>query len=561
MFSCYRPLLALVFVLFVLAACQPITAPPEGAAMPVMETMAPEILARGAPIRSPNGIKFGPNGNLYVASINERAILVMDPETGAIITRVGPEAGVEGPDDLAFGPDGSLYWTAFLKGEVGRLSPAGAMAGQMVAPGVNPIAFTEDGRLLVGLAFLGDALYELDPALAEPPRLLAENLGGLNSFQVGAGGFLYAPIMTKGQVVRIGTNTQPPQVEVIAEGLNWPTAVKLDSQGNVYANSGLPPLQEAIIRVDTQTGEQQTVITLTYGIDSFTFSADDRLFISHIADGAIYEALPNGSLRTVSPPGMVLPGGIAVLPRPDGESVFVADFYTLREFDGSSGEVRSVTRNDGRPDYLTLPFTASADGEHLVLTSFIENKVQIWDPGQGEEVAAYLDFQVPVNALRFRGDLVVAELGTGSVVRANPADLANRVTLIEELGAPAGLAASDDGLWVSDYATGNVWQLIAGGETLMEPKQIASGLAGPEGMAVTPDGHLLVVETGAGRLLSLDLATGAMTTLAAGLGFTPQSPGGGPPTWVMSSVAVGPTGTIYVTGDEANVVYRIRPGR
>ena len=32
------------------------------------------------------------------------------------------------------------------------------------------------------------------------------------------------------------------------------------------------------------------------------------------------------------------------------------------------------------------------------------------------------------------------------------------------------------------------------------------------------------------------------------------------PTWIFNGVAVGPSGAIYVTGDIANVLYRIEPG-
>ena len=35
--------------------------------------------------------------------------------------------------------------------------------------------------LFVAVSFLGDALYELDPNGANPPRLIAEQLGGLNA--------------------------------------------------------------------------------------------------------------------------------------------------------------------------------------------------------------------------------------------------------------------------------------------------------------------------------------------------------------------------------------------
>ena len=62
------------------------------------------------------------------------------------------------------------------------------------------------------------------------------------------------------------------------------------------------------------------------------------------------------------------------------------------------------------------------------------------------------------------------------------------------------------------------------------------------------------------RLVAIDPETGEMSTVAEGLGFSPGGPEGAPPTMIMSSVAVGPSGAIYVTGDQANVVYRIEPG-
>ena len=138
------------------AACRPIVAEPAPQrAEAASGYQQPTVLVQGAQIRSPNGIKAGPDGNLYVASVNERAILVIDPDTGEIIKRLGPEVGVDGPDDLAFGPDGSIYWTDLFRGTVGRLAPDGVTSSQMVAPGVNPIIFSPDGRLFVATGFLG----------------------------------------------------------------------------------------------------------------------------------------------------------------------------------------------------------------------------------------------------------------------------------------------------------------------------------------------------------------------------------------------------------------------
>jgi sugar lactone lactonase YvrE len=153
-----------------------------------------ETFVEGSPLHGANGIIVDAQGRLNIASVAGREIVVMDRESGAIVDRIGPERGVEGPDDLIFDADGTLYWTSLLTGEVGRLSPDGEKRGQMVSPGVNPITISDDGRLFVALDFLGDALYELDPALEEPPRLIAENLGWMNGMDWGPDGFLYGPM-------------------------------------------------------------------------------------------------------------------------------------------------------------------------------------------------------------------------------------------------------------------------------------------------------------------------------------------------------------------------------
>ena len=52
-----------------------------------------------------------------------------------------------------------------------------ATSSQMVAPGVNPIAVAADGRVFVALAFLGDALYELDPESGGAAAVAGRRIG------------------------------------------------------------------------------------------------------------------------------------------------------------------------------------------------------------------------------------------------------------------------------------------------------------------------------------------------------------------------------------------------
>ncbi len=62
-----------------------------------------------------------------------------------------------------------------------------------------------------------------------------------------------------------------------------------------------------------------------------------------------------------------------------------------------------------------------------------------------------------MNAIAFQGDLVVAELGmeegAAQVLRVN--DTA-RIPLVTGLAVPAGLAATENDLWLSDWYLGMV---------------------------------------------------------------------------------------------------------
>jgi sugar lactone lactonase YvrE len=524
------------------------------------------VLARGAALHGANGMMFDRHDRLHIASVAGREIVVMDPETGAILDRYGPDQGVEGPDDLTFGPDGALYWTSFFTGVVGRRAPDGTVSTvAQLPPGVGAIAFSDDGRLFVALSTLGDALYELDPSGANSPRLIASDLGGLNSMDWGSDGLLYGPLNFRGQVVRINVDTGA--IAPVAGGFGLPTAVKFDSQGRLYVVDQLSLDQQhgEVVHVDIATGAKTVIAQLTPGLDSLAFDSHDRLLVSSFHDGFIVEIKPDGMVRTVSRSGMILPGGVAALPRGrDNESVFVADLFSLRELDARTGRQRSIERGlPGSSELISPVFTVAPDGGNLLLTSSFLNMVQVWDPAAHSPVATYTDFAGPLNAIRFQGDLVVAELETGGVVRARGANPAERVTLAAGLGVPVGLAATDDDLWVGDWAAGSVLQLVADGRPLARPRVVARRLAAPEGLAIAPDRSLLVVESGAGRLSRIDLKTGQVSTVADGLALGAQGiPGvpGVPPTWSFNGVAVGQSGALYLTGDKANVLYSLNPG-
>ncbi|WP_437734386.1 hypothetical protein [Sorangium sp. So ce1335] len=518
------------------------------------------VLVEGARLHGTNGMNVGPDGKLYIASFLGSEIAVVNRKSGAIVRRLDASDGVDGPDDLTFGPDGSLYWTSLMTGNVVRRSPSGDITQQHVAPGANPITFSDTGRLFVALDFLGDALYELDPDLSDPPRLIASNLGFLNGMDWGPDGRLYGPFWTQGRVVSIDvdscTGAVDPEVEcdieTVADGFFIPAAVKFDGLGRLHAvdQSG------EVVRIDVATGDKEVLAELPPGLDNLAIDAQNKLYVSSASDGFVVRIEPNGRVRTLLPGGMILPGGVAVVNDGGAESVYVADLASLREFDGDTGAPLDVTRSFlGQTDFHA-PATVSADGSSLILSAWFAGVVQVYDPATGSVLETHTDFASPLNAVRFQGDLVVAELGAASgaarVVRKTSGGLETLAPMV----VPSGLAVSGGDLWAADWATGAVLQLASGGVTLSPPFEVVAGLDQPEGMAVDLDGTLLVVESGRRRLLRIDPSTGDTSVVARRLAVGLDATTGTVPTFAMSSVAVGASGAIYVTGDEGNVLYR-----
>ena len=549
----------------------------EGASAPLLATAGPTydvtVLVTGARIPGANGMFVGPDGNLYVASVGGQAIVILDPTDGRVLDRLGSDAGVKSVDDLVFGPDGSLYWTNIMQGEVGRQTPDGVVTAQFVAPGVNPITFSPDGRLFVGLCFLGDGLFELDPELVAPPRPIIEAtpehpypLGFLNAFAFGPDGRLYGPVFTAGLLVSVdvGSPGDPPSadpwgdgtIRIVATGFTDPVAVKFDAQDRLH----LLDQSGEVFEVDWRTGETTLLAQLEPGLDNLAFDAEGRLFISSADHGWVIELLPDGDSRVLSPGGMIMPQGVAVLPGLDGrESVFVADQWRMRVFDGSTGADIGIYKGhlvpEVDPPSLTSPMTVSADGEHVVVSSYFGGAVQVWDP-RTDQVLEHYPMPVALNAIRFQGDLVVADVGLGGVVWVSDGAMILPMDG-ESVFVPAGLATDGEWLWVGDWATGVVWQVGFDGRAALAPVPVASGLTSPEGLALDADGGLLVVEASAGRLSRIDLATGAVSLVAAGLEIGVPAAEGFPPTYLFDGVAVGPSGAIYVTGSATNVLYRI----
>jgi sugar lactone lactonase YvrE len=522
-----------------------------------------QFLVPGSWFHGVHGLAFNKDDQLFAGSVVGQTIYRVQVDSGEVDRVIDPPMGMA--DDIAFADDGTMAWTAFLLGKVYIRKPNGKtieVANGMGGP--NSIAFGKDGRLFVSEVFLGDALYEIDLKNVDKPdfkpfprgelRRIAEKLGGLNGFEIHKDdGFLYGPLWFKGQIVKI--NLETGAIEVIAEGFKTPAAANIDPQNrdNVYV-------------VDTGTGgvwsvsltskAKKLVASLKPGLDNLAFDSRGRLFVTSMTDNGIYLVdKQTGAHRTIVEGKLAIPSDLAVVTEGGRDTVHVADVFSYRTVDGQTGAVADVLRVHG--DTHAYPIGISLGPKHTLLTSWFSNTVEKVDRKTGKLVATLGDFAAPVDALEMAdGTIYVAELASANLVKVS-ADGKTRSTVVKELRSPVALAQGPGNLiYVTEIAAGAVSQIdvVTGAR-----KVVADGLAGPEGIDVGPDGLLYVAEVGQKRVVTIDPATGTKTVIASNLdiGLAPYP--GGPPALVPTGVAVGRTGTVYVSSDIRNALYKLTP--
>ena len=551
----FAPIIALVYLCFGFVITSVVEAKPFKSSMPTVVDPGYkiQILVPGSYFHGIHGLTFDSQDNLYAGSVVGQSIYHVDTDTGDVSVFIGPPNGMA--DDLEFGPDGRIYYTSFLMGKVHAKGADGKVTVLAEGlPGINSLAFNQEGRLFATQVFLGDALYEIDLSGQKNTKMIAENLGGLNGFDFGPDGYLYGPLWFKKSIGKVDVNTG--QVEVVVEGFSVPAAVNFDSKGNLFA---VDTAAGEVIQVNVTTGEKKVIAKVESSIDNLAINSKDQVFITNMAKNGVYEIdIKTGKARAVVEGKLACAQGVAVSSDPTGDTLYLANSFSYLKLDGFTGDTISGIRMHSAGKHLEYPNTASVHGDSVLLTSWFTGTVQEIDRNTDETKRMPHGFKAPSHALMMDdGSIIVAEIGTGSLVKVTDQEGKERTAIAKDLVVPIYLAlAGPDGVYVTEAMAGTVSHIdLSNGEK----KVVASGLRMPEGVAVFPDGKLAVVETGTRQLLKIDPASGAINPLVINLavGF-PSYPGGLPP-YLITGVAVSDSGTIYVTGDLENVLYKISP--
>ncbi len=502
-----------------------------------------------------NGLRTGPDGRIYIAQVTGSQISALNIKTGEL-EAISPKGGeIVAPDDVAFDPSGNLFATEVMDGRVSVRDTGGTTRVlRDDVPSANGITFHR-GRLFVGECREGGRLMEFD-LTGGPPRILLENVPSPNAMEFGPDGLLYFPVMGANEIWRIdpsGEGARSP--EVIAIGLGVPDSVKFDADGFIVSTQ---VASGQVLRIDPRTGQQTVLAQLTPGLDNCTMvgsGSEGRLFVSNFS-GEITEILGDGETRTTLPGALNWPLDLAV--GHDGR-VYVADgtyFYVLQP-DGSL-QTAGMLFSPGYPGFLR-GLVASGPGEFVVTTS--GGQIARYRPADDE--CDYLaDGFDQLYGVTLRGaDVIAVEQGTGRVVSVNAGGVESLASGLDE---PVGVAVTRDGaILVAD--TGRVVD-VRGSRT----ETVVDGLGCPQGILVV-DGHLFVVDAAEKSVIAVDLATGARTTIAAGLpigpppGVRPKPLKGMPPfsgpQGPFAGIAAGPDGTLYVSADGEGSVIALRRNR
>jgi len=483
-----------------------------------------------------NGLALDRRGNLYAGSVSGASIF-RTSDFKRVETVVPPPLGQA--DDLVVMPDGALIWTVIRDGIVRRRDRDGAIRDIATGiAGVNPIALSPDGRrLFVGQMLYGDSLWEVDPEGRKPARRLVEGIGWLNGFAFGKDGRLYAPIYSKGEVVRI--DPDKGTVEILASGFEHPTSVRVGRDGSLFV---LESPTGDVWRV--KDGKRRVVAKLPTGLDNFVVRPDGSLLISNMGDGSITSLDPaSGRSKSLMRARLAFPVDLAV----GGSRLLVADTYTLRSVDRTTGAITDVLRPVVSGLY---PATAlSVAHGKAVLSSEMLGAVQLVDIASGRLENTVRGVEGAVDAVRTRDGRLFAVLAAkGELVELTSG---GRQVIAKGLRMPVAVEDAGDGtVLVAESGSGSLTAVnLADGSSRI----VATGLGRPRAIAIGSRGYA-VLDAGTRRIWWVDKASGKPSLVARDMpvGYLRE------PFPRSGGIALADDSTIYVAADADNAVYVLK---
>ncbi|MBW0019418.1 MAG: SMP-30/gluconolactonase/LRE family protein [Mycobacterium sp.] len=404
------------------------------------------------------------------------------------LTRLVPPSRLFGANGLRTGPDGRVYIAQVTGSQIsaldldsGQLDTISAKGGEIIAP--DDVAFDAAGNLYATEVMDGRVSVR---DTAGRTRVLRDDIPSANGITFHQGRLFIGECRDGGRLLELDLAGGAPRV--LAENVPLPNAMEVGPDGLLYF-----PVMGAneIWRIDPDGGAPERVAADLGVPDAVKFDSHGHLVSTQAHSGQVLRIDPRSGERTVL---ATLNPGLDNLTFV-GERLFVSNFAgEITEILGG-GENRTVLAG-GLNWPLDLAVGADgrlyiADGTYfytLCDNGTLTTAGMLFSPGY----PGFLRGVTPVGP----GEFVVTT-SNGEVARYRPADAESEV-LAKGFDQLYGVAVAPDGaVVVAELGTGRVLAIRSGSVEVL-----ASGLDEPVGVAIAPDGTCLVSE--AGRVVRLD---------------------------------------------------------
>ncbi|MEV6425802.1 hypothetical protein [Streptomyces sp. NPDC051662] len=433
-------------------------------------------------------------------------------------TRLNPPNRLWGSNGVTFGPDGRLYVAQFIAGQISAVDPASGIV-DVVVPMDSPVQAPDD------LAFGADgSMYIADITPGRVWRrdrtgeftLVSDAMKMPNGITCVGNRLFVNEMRSNGRLMELFPDGGEPTV--LTDGLAWGNAMQLGPDGLLYYPH---MIANEVWRISPDGGGPELVAE---DVDDPVAVRFDQGGVLVVLSRGVAGIVTRIDLRTGA--RSIVVSGVAGLDNAafdDENRMFVSSY--------ASGGVTEM-HTDGRireivPRGLDGPFGVTVD---LCGTVYAADHFRLASPDGPEE-----DASTSTSA----GANGNADVHTNADAHTNAS---GGIVTHDLRPFVHGITAADGVL----HLTSQLGEVRTYDPVEKTTRVRTTGLSEPTGIAVAPDGSLVVAETGGGRILRID-GTDTVTVLAAGL----EHP---------VDVAFDGEGRCYVSDDRLGAVLRLDNG-